>query len=280
MKILRKDIDQSIILNSEDVFKTDLGWQDNAQEMEKELLEDIINPVQNFETVRYIHKPYINSSGLMQTDIWFKFYFASGNTYVLDYEPSGISVKENTKLLKQTTESFFRLEFYKTPKGVLPNRNNRRLVFSKNLTIPLGERYFYTTLNTFVYKPIFFGSNYRNKENMYLFWFQEDSALNEETLIGDTFYMTAKFFNAKDGSITDFTNKDMVNLTGATENIRIGTRTNPILFYERGVSNPNRDIDEEEDMYYCVKLNRDNIDHGYVYEVGCSCTFSGGSTTL
>lgn len=280
MKILRKDIDQSIILNSEDVFKTDLGWQDSAQEMEKELLEDIINPVQNFETVRYIHKPYVNSSGLTQTDIWFKFYFATGNTYVLDYEPSGISLKENTKLLKQTTESFFRLEFYKTPKSVLPNRNNRRLVFSKNLTIPLGERYFYTTLNTFVYKPIFYGSNYRNKENMYLFWFQEDSALNEEILIGDTFYMTAKFFNAKDGSVVDFTNKDMVNLTGATENIRIGTRTNPILFYERGVSNPARDIDEEDDMYYCVKLNRDNIDHGYVYEVGCSCTFSGGTTTL
>lgn len=280
MKILRKDIDQNIILNSEDVFKLDLGWQDNAQEMEKELLEDIINPVQNFETVRYIHKPYVNSSGLTQTDIWFKFYFVTGNTYVLDYEPSGISVKENTKLLKQTTESFFRLEFYKTPNGVLPNRNNRRLVFSKNLTIPLGERYFYTTLNTFVYKPIFYGSNYRNKENMYLFWFQEDSALNEEILTGDTFYMTAKFFNAEDGSIVDFTNKDMVNLTGATENLRIGTRTNPILFYERGVSNPAQDVDEEEDMYYCVKLNRDNADYGYVYEIGCTCTFSGGTTTL
>lgn len=280
MKILRKDIDQNIILNSEDVFKLDLGWQDNAQEMEKELLEDIINPVQNFETVRYIHKPYVNSSGLTQTDVWFKFYFVTGNTYVLDYEPSGISVKENTKLLKQTTESFFRLEFYKTPNGVLPNRNNRRLVFSKNLTIPLGERYFYTTLNTFVYKPIFYGSNYRNKENMYLFWFQEDSALNEEILTGDTFYMTAKFFNAEDGSIVDFTNKDMVNLTGATENLRIGTRTNPILFYERGVSNPAQDVDEEEDMYYCVKLNRDNADYGYVYEIGCTCTFSGGTTTL
>lgn len=280
MKILRKDINQNIILNSEDVFKLDLGWQDNAQEMEKELLEDIINPVQNFETVRYIHKPYVNSSGLTQTDIWFKFYFVTGNTYVLDYEPSGISVKENTKLLKQTTESFFRLEFYKTPNGVLPNRNNRRLVFSKNLTIPLGERYFYTTLNTFVYKPIFYGSNYRNKENMYLFWFQEDSALNEEILTGDTFYMTAKFFNAEDGSIVDFTNKDMVNLTGATENLRIGTRTNPILFYERGVSNPAQDVDEEEDMYYCVKLNRDNADYGYVYEIGCTCTFSGGTTTL
>lgn len=282
MKILRKNIDQNIILSSEDVFQTDLGWQDSAQEMEKELLEKIINPAQNFETVRYIHKPYINSSGLTQTDIWFKFYFVTGNTYVLDYEPSGISVKENTQLLKQTTESFFRLEFFKTPNGISPNRSNRRLVFSKNLTIPLGERYFYTTLNTFVYKPIFYGSNYRNKENMYLFWFQDDSALNEETLTGDTFYMTAKFFNAEDGSITDFTNKPFTNgFPEPSDTSRVGTSSNPILFYERGVSNPTQEVNEEEDMYYCVKLKRNDSEYGYVYEIGCNdCLFNDGTVTI
>ncbi len=302
MKILRKDINQNIILNGEQIFKTDLGWQDNAEEMEKELLETIINPVQNYETVRYIHKPYTSTNGLLQTDIWFKFFFISGSTYVLDYEPTGLSANENAQMLRQTTESFFILEFYKTPNNEEPNRTNRRLVFTKNLTLPLGEKYFYTTLNDYIFKPVFMGSNYRNKENMYLFWFQDDSAINEETLIGNTFYMTAKFFNAENGSIVDFTNKDMVNLSGSTTNVRIGTRTNPILFYERGISNPNRDVVEEDDIYYCVQLNRNDGEYRYVYQVGCettitptptptktvtptltplsACSFNGGSATI
>jgi hypothetical protein len=278
MKILRKNIDQNIILNKEDIFKTDLGWQDNAQEMEKELLTNIINPVQNFETVRYIHKPYIGGTGILQTDILFKFWFISGNTYVQDYEPTGLSARENALMLKQTTESFFRLEFYKTPNGDSPNRSNRRLVFAKNLSLPLGEKYYYTTLNDYIFKPVFIGSNYRNKENMYLFWFQDDSALNEETLTGDTFYMTAKFFNAEDGSITDFTNKPFINGFDEPSYLsRIGTTSNPILFYQRGIPNPTQEVDEDNDMYYCVKIKRNDIEYGYVYDIGCSnCLFSGG----
>jgi len=277
MKILRKDIDQNLIINGEEIFQTDLGWQESAAEMEKETLENIINPAQNFETVRYVHKPYL-SNNLLQTDIWYKFYFISGNTYVLDYEPTGLSVKENVELYKQVTESFFRLEFYKTPNGASPNRGNRRLVFSKNLSIPLGERYFYTPLNTFLYKPIFYGSNYRNKENMYLFWFQDNSALNEETLTGNTFYMTAKFFNAEDGTVTDFTNKPFISgFPTSNSNVRIGTRSNPILFYEKGIPNATDEIVEEDDMYFCVKINRQDSDYGYVYQVGCinDCTLGG-----
>jgi len=257
MKILRKDIDQNITLNSEDTFKTDLGWQDNAEEMEKEVLENIINPVQNFETVRYIHKPYTNSSALTQTDIWFKFNFLSGTTYVQDYEPTGLSARENALMLRQTTESFFRLEFYKTPNNLSPDRTNRRLVFSKNLSLPLGEKFYYTVLNDYIFKPVFMGSNYRNKENMYFFWFQDDSALNEETLTGDTFYMTAKFFNAEDGSITDFVTSNLTTEVNESSNMyykmvinksdysyqiyrysgttgsRIGESNDPIIFFER-----------------------------------------------
>jgi hypothetical protein len=267
MKILRKDLNQNIILNGEDFFRTDLGWQDSAEEMEREILETIINPVQNFETVRYVHKPYTGTTGILQTDIWFKFWFVSGGTYVQDYEPTGLSARENAQMLKQTTESFFRLEFFKTPNGVDPNRTNRRLVFAKNLSLPLGEKYYYSTLNDYIFKPVFMGSNYKNKENMYLFWFQDDSALNEENLTGNTFFMTAKFFNAEDGSIVDFTNKNMVTLSGATTNIRIGTRENPILFYEKGVSGASQEINEESDMYYKVLIDREDSDYGFVYQI-------------
>lgn len=257
MKILRKTVDQNIILNSEDTFRTDLGWQEGAEEMEREVLESIINPAQNFETVRYIHKPYVGGLGLSQTDIWYNFSFLSGSTYVSDYEPTGLSAKENAQMFKQATESFFRLEFYKTPNNVAPDRNNRRLVFAKNLSLPLGEKFFYTVLNDYIFKPVFMGSNYRNKENMYLFWFQDDSALNDETLTGNTFFMGAKFFNAEDGTVTDFVTSNLSTQVNESANMyykleidkndysyqyyrysgttgsRIGESNDPIIFFER-----------------------------------------------
>ena len=104
------------------------------------------------------------------------------------------------------------------------------------------------------------GSNYRNKENMYLFWFSDDSAFDETTLTGNTFYMTAKFYNSKDGSVIDFTNKalssgvsanetddmyfkmiidrtdysyQLYRFSGSTTLRRIGESNDPIKFYER-----------------------------------------------
>lgn len=264
MEILRKTEDQNILLNTENQFKTDLGWQENFQELERETLLSIINPIENYETMRYIHKPYTSSNGVSQTDIWFYFYFidstGTGYTNGLDYELVGITAKENELMLKQSTESFFRLEFYKTPNGDIPDRTNRRLVFAKNLALPLGEKYLYTTLNGFIHLPVFMGSNYKNKENMYLFWFSDDSAFNETNLTGNTFYMTAKFYNAKDGTILDFTTtgltmnqqviepRDMYykmqidrsdysyevyRYTSGTTGTRIGEAHDPIIFYEK-----------------------------------------------
>ena len=212
-------------------------------------------------------------------------------------------------MLKQSTESFFRLEFFKTP-GVIsntgttltcepPTRQNRRLVNSRNLSLPLGEKYFYTTTNSgyYIHIPVFTGSNYRNKENMYMFWFDDESTLTDTNLSGtttldqyvfgtgstiqtilftnennditqvniptggttlvgwvgqtftipnqityyrnfyhgkNTFFMTGKFFNGKDGDIIDFTNRVL-----STSHV----------------------ITEEKDMYYQVDF--DNYERTY-----------------
>ena len=341
MEILRNDNNLKIVVNTEQDFRTDLGWQENLMQFENEVLNDIINPAINYETVRYIHKPYnstISGKTLSQTDIWFKFYFINGPYYTLDYNPVGITTVENELMTKQSTQSFFRLELYKTP-GIVsghtlicepPTRQNRRLVNSKNLSLPLGEKFFYTgeDFGYYIHIPVFTGSNYRNKENMYLFWFDDESALTETnlsgtttldqyvfgtgttiqtilflneinemtqiniptsgiTLIGwtgqtftipnnvtynrnyyhgmNTFFMTAKFFDAKNGDVIDFTNdvfstdhviteqNDMYyqvdfdnfertyqiyQYNNGTKGNRIGNNTgstiNPIKFYEKG----------------------------------------------
>ena len=238
MEILRQENDIKLVLGNTQDFKTDAGWDETFDEFEKQSLEKIINPTENYETVRYIHKPYVSSNGIEQCDIWFYFHFLNGTGYTnsLDYNLVGITPKENVKMLKQSTESFFRLEFFKTPNNDSPDRTNRRLVFAKNLSLPLGEKFYYTTLNDYIFVPVFMGSNYKNKENMYLFWFEDDSSLNETTLTGNTFWMTAKFYNGKDGSILDFTT------TGLT---------------------PTQEVNETNDMYYQMVIDRTN----YTYEI-------------
>ena len=56
MEIIRKNEDLNLLLNTETDFQTNLGWEESLAEFETEVLSDIINPVENYETVRYIHK--------------------------------------------------------------------------------------------------------------------------------------------------------------------------------------------------------------------------------
>ena len=214
MKILQNSTDQNILLNSETNFGTDLGWEEAMQDFEQDTLKSIINPTQNFETVRYIHSGYTSDNSIYQSDIWFYFYFYN-NSYPkthaggLNYEYIGLTAQDNRLILKDDINpSFFRLEFYKTPNDAYPDSNNRKLVFTKDLPISFGEKIFYTPVNDYIFVPVFTGSNYRNKGNMYLFWFQDDTVLDGTLLSGVTFYMTARFFNAIDGSIMSFTNCD------------------------------------------------------------------------
>lgn len=250
MKILTTTSDINFNLSAEQDFKTNLGWHENFQESEDNILREIINPIENYETIRYIHEPYISTSGLSQTDIWFYFYFIDGtNTYTkgLDYNLVGISPNENAVMLKHTVKSFFKLEFFSTP-----NRRDQKLLFSKSLSLPLGQKVFLSDLSDFIYVPVFVGNNYKNSENMYFFWFQDQTVYS-----GDTFYMSARFFNAEDGTVIPFANKDLgatalidqkdlfyevnidrtnftytINQYNGTSGSRKGYRETPITFYE------------------------------------------------
>lgn len=258
MKIVRNYNDINLLLNTELSFKTDAGWEDNATQMEDESLQKIINPIDDYETNRFVHEPYPSPSlsAMTQNDIWYYFYFLNNNNqYVQNYNVVDIENRENALMLKQTTESFFSLEVYKTPNNALPNRLNRKLVFTKNLSLPTGERYFYEPFNNDLFMPVFMGSTRRNTENIYLYWFTDESVLKELNLTGNTFWITAKFYNAKTGTVLDFINKDYSRPDWITG--RRGTRTNPIVFYEKGL--PGYQVKETSDLYYKLTINKDNF---------------------
>lgn len=227
--------DYNLFIDQNQTIFLGIGWEDNLSQMEDELLQTLINPINNYETVRYIHSPYNGITTNINdkiSDIWFKFYFIdNNNTYDkgLNYELIGLTTEDNYKMIKSVNDSYFKLEYYITPNNEKPTRLNRKLVFSRTLSIPTGEKFFYTTINKEIFVPVFTGSNYKNKENMYFYWF------NDETVItGDTFWMTTKFLNSKDGKATDFTNKPLSSTT---------------------------QIDEKNDMYYKVVISKS--DHSY-----------------
>lgn len=263
MRILRKLRNQNMVLNVESDFMLDLNREESLQQFETETVRSIINPTENFETVRYIHKPYSgiteNTTQLL-ADIWLQFYFYNGSSHTggLDFSLVGLTPQENSLLMKQFSNGFFQLEFFKVPSGQQPERSNRKLVFSKQLPIAFGEKVFYSVLNEYIHVPVFVGTNYRKSENLYLFWFQDSSALKDTMLDGNTFYMTAKFYNSKDGSIMNFGNKSLATNANVneitdtyflveidktdysyqvfryngTKGTRIGESGDPIKFYE------------------------------------------------
>jgi hypothetical protein len=90
--------------------------------------------------------------------------------------------------------------------------------------------------------------------------------------------MTARFFNAEDGTITRFINKDLTaDNSGLINGERVGLKTNPVRFYEMNFSNT---IDDVNDLYYQVKFRRS--DHTYKITRGYTndCSFEGGTATI
>ena len=72
MKILRTGQDINLQINTETDFFQNLGAEESLQQFEEEVLEEIINPGSNYETARYIHKPYPDENPIQQTDIEIK----------------------------------------------------------------------------------------------------------------------------------------------------------------------------------------------------------------
>ena len=58
MEILRKSGDYNIILNQENDFQTNLGWEEGMDIFEDEVLSTIINPIDNYDqSLYYMYYP-------------------------------------------------------------------------------------------------------------------------------------------------------------------------------------------------------------------------------
>jgi hypothetical protein len=199
------------------------GRTDSIEKYEDEVLTDIIGVAEDFEILRFAHAPYGQTS---RTEIFYEFNFFSGNTadltnalpsdWVNSYLAEGFTSDQIYYYTNPFTKSFFKLDFYDT-NDTATQTNYFTII------IPVQQGFTETasisplTPSVQIKKPYFKLDYVGDKEGFFLYWLK-----NEEFLNLNTFYMTAKFFDARLGVFVK-----MMTTTQAAFNLTTTTTTTP-----------------------------------------------------
>ena len=187
------------------------GRTDSIDVYEQEVVEQIVNPPEDFEVTRFEHQLW--TSGTTQRyDINYDFYFlssnvdisaATSNDWVIDYEDEGFSVLEMYYYSNAFKNSFFKIDFYDTT-----NAETQKNYFTIILPTQQGEMMTKSlnSKNVEVRKPKYNLDYVGDKEGFFVYWLKSRDYINL-----DEFYMSCKFFNAKSGQFIRMTNEPQAN---------------------------------------------------------------------
>ena len=186
---------------------------DSLVAFEKNAITEILNGDKDFEVARFSPAGVVDSSiNVLRTDVNYSFNFvpdgATVNTTI--WEPSyvvqGFSTNEVYMYANSFKKSFFKLDLYDSTD--LKNQTNY-------VTLILPTQQGSTTAATVNYEtkdiktPIFKLDYLGDQEGMFIYWLKKRDFLNITT-----FYMTAKFFDAKSGVFIKMMNRPQSSLIG------------------------------------------------------------------
>lgn len=226
-----------------------VGTNDAIDVFENEIIKKVINPIDDFETIRYSHEPWVETiNGIEQTSIDYEFYFYNVSTnnsvtaettstnWILDYRANDITTRQIYFDEPVFKNSFFKLDFYDTK-----NTTNQQIYLT--IIIPTSQgstmttQYGYKTVN--IRKPKFILNSVGDKDGYYIYWLKSTEFIDLNKL-----YMSVKFFDANIGQF-----KRMM--------------TTP-----QGLLQDKFNFPTEEYFYYAVDINYDN--HTYVVSLESS----------
>ena len=245
-----------------------LDREDSIQEYQEVITKEVIGIPKDFEISRFAHDYYDGNSCTGNTtctsiNYQFNFYLdtpfygaftaATIGSWLPSYIQQTFTISDLYYQRRSFTNSFFKLDFYDTKNGV-----NQINYFTAIIPTSQGET---TEISLSEYlppqkikKPFFKLDYFGDKEGFFLYWLRDKEFYNI-----DTFYMTAKFFDAKLGQFIRLMNRGQFSLTGNKwgfkdedyfynkvvlnydnktyqvfdiNNLRIGTENNPIKMYE------------------------------------------------
>ena len=176
-----------------------LGQDDSIDKFETEVIKEVIGSVDDFEVGRFSHLPYSLDT---KTEINYDFYFFSGsdiNSIISDsdwevsYIAEGFDPQQVYYFERPFTKSFFKLDFYDT-KNPISQKNYFTII------IPVQQGGLESVQispykpNVNIKKPSYSLDYVGDKEGFFLYWLRDTEYLDI-----NTFYMTAKFFDARLG---------------------------------------------------------------------------------
>lgn len=204
VKILKTDLDGyvNIPINMQWDF---LGNDDSITTYEADVINQVVGPAADFEVARFAHNKFPN----MDTGINYEFYFyddtqpITANTvgnWTISYLNNGFTVGEVYYYSKPFTKSFFKLDFYDTT-----DEKNQQIYLSIILPVQQGQTET-ATLSTLVppveiKKPKMLLDYLGDKEGFFVYWLRSRNFIDI-----DTFFVTAKFFDARLGVFKQMTN--------------------------------------------------------------------------
>ena len=195
-----------------------------------------------FEVSRFAHAPATGTTN--DTLINYEFYFYSGGSlddssnWRINYLSEGFTPQEVYYYENVFANSFFKLDFYDTP-DEKQQTNYLTIILPTQQGLFMETQMQRTLVN--IRKPQFVLDYVGDKEGFFVYWLKKRNFLNI-----NTFYMTAKFFNAKTGQFTKMMTGRGANPIDLTNGPQVNLSRNNKFYF-----------DNTQFFYYTVKLDYD-----------------------
>ena len=216
-----------------------LGLDLAIVEYEKNIITEVIGAGRDFEISRFAHAPATGTTN--NTEINYEFYFYSGgslndiNNWRVNYLSEGFTPQEVYYYENNFSNSFFKLDFYDTP-DEKKQTNYLTVILPTQQGLKMDAQMQRTLVS--IKKPEFILDYVGDKEGFFLYWLKKRTFLDI-----DTFYMSAKFYNAKTGQFTRMMTGGGINSLDDTNGPQALMNTNKYAF------------DSTQYFYYTVKLD-------------------------
>jgi hypothetical protein len=222
MDVNKIQIRKNGFLNQELVIQIELTWDylgldQSIDEYEADIIKKVTGEYGDFEVTRFAHAPIAVSDPFSDnafefTDIQYEFNFYSGGTlddsanWRNNYMSEGFTTDEIYYYTNNFSNSFFKLDFY-------DNVDEKRQTNYLTIIIPTQQG---LTMDTImqrtpvkIKRPYFVLDYVGDKEGFFIYWLKKRNFLNIKT-----FFMTAKFYDAKNGYFTKMMNVPQSSISG------------------------------------------------------------------
>lgn len=215
------DVNNRILLNNKTdkslTIPIDITWDFTGQDQlielyEDEITKDITGEGVDFEVERFPHDIIAETN---KTELNYEFYFYSGgsinspSSWNNSYLTEGISIRNIYYSEEKFTKSFFKLDFYDT---VDEKRQNNNITVIIPTTQGHKTQILFNKTDVNIRIPKFTLDYVGDVEGFFIYWLKKIDFLNI-----NTFYMTAKFYNAATGTFVKMMNTPQGVLPVGTE---------------------------------------------------------------